>query len=43
MLQRDPALRPTLADIRSHPWTQGPVADIAQVRAQLKERKAKIV
>ena len=42
MLQFDPANRPTMADIKAHPWYNGPVVTLEDVQAEFAARKAKI-
>ena len=39
MIQPNHALRPTLADIIIHPWTQGSSADVSTVEAEVSQRR----
>lgn len=40
MLQFDPKLRPTLAEIASHPWLNGETASIEEVQKEFSDRKS---
>mmetsp|Transcript_45245 Transcript_45245/g.33019 ORF Transcript_45245/g.33019 Transcript_45245/m.33019 type:complete len:147 (+) Transcript_45245:1-441(+) len=43
MLAFDPSHRPSIEDVKSHGWTKnGPVATLAEVQAEFKQRKAKL-
>jgi len=39
MLHSDPLQRPTLPEIKSHPWMQGPTVPLEQLRNQFRQRK----
>ena len=41
MLQYEPSLRPSLSEIRTHPWVLGEVATEAEVRANFEQRQAR--
>jgi serine/threonine protein kinase len=39
MLQNEPIYRPSLSEIRCHPWLQGPTATEAEIREEFARRK----
>ena len=39
MLQFDPAHRLTMADVKAHPWLQGPVPTLEQIQIEFAQRK----
>lgn len=41
MLQYEPSLRPSIAEIRTHPWLRGEIATQEQVIANFEERQAR--
>jgi len=42
MLQFDPSHRLSLAEIKAHPWYNGPVATLEEIQQEFALRKARI-
>ena len=42
MLQFDPTLRPSMAEVKAHPWMQGPIPTLEAIQAEFVQRKAYI-
>lgn len=42
MLQFDPTHRLTMAELKAHPWYNGPVSQLEEIQNEFKLRKAKI-
>lgn len=42
MLQFDPALRPSMAEVKAHPWFNGPIASLEAIQHEFAQRKAYI-
>lgn len=42
MLSYEPSFRPSIADIKAHPWYNGPTATLDQIQQEFKLRKNKI-
>jgi hypothetical protein len=42
MISYEPTFRPSIADIKAHPWYNGPTATLADIQQEFKQRKAKI-
>lgn len=38
MMAAEPCMRPSLVDILSHPWMNGEIADLEEVRTYLKSK-----
>ena len=42
MISYEPTFRPSIADIKAHPWYNGPTVTLAEIQNEFKQRKAKI-